>query len=235
VHRRDRIFLLIQVMYVLSPMCFVAPQAIGKTPSSPFCSHGLLGRVRSFSYLSLFLLLFPPSCVLPECLVLFRKFSFGFGVKPLQQLQHAFVSPLHAGMDSLIFQQRSLFWFPLFELLFLDSIVSVEHNTSSAAMAYLVNKKKLCFFFLAFVSFFIFLVSLEVVHFSEAATIIIDLKHDTKRRGGRGACFCRMAYNASSMLCRIADNASSMLLLWLLLHGEQVDHSFLSPLRRVWK
>jgi hypothetical protein len=32
-------------------------------------------------------------------------------------------------------------------------------------------------------------------------------------------CFCRMAYNASSMLCRIADNASSMLLLWLLLHG----------------
>ncbi len=156
-------------------------------PSSPFCSHGLLGRVRSFSFLSLFLLLPPPPCVLPECLVLFRKISFGFGVKPLQQLQHAFVSLLHAGMDSLIFQQRSLFWFPLFELLFLDSIVSEEHNTSSAVMAYLVNKKKPCFFFLAFVSFFIFLVSLEVVHFSEAAIIIIDLKHDTKRRGGRGA------------------------------------------------
>lgn len=105
----------------------------------------------------------------------------------MQQLQHAFVSLLHAGMDSLIFQQRSLFWFPLFELLFLDSIVSEEHNTSSAVMAYLVNKKKPCFFFLAFVSFFIFLVSLEVVHFSEAAIIIIGLKHDTKRRGGRGA------------------------------------------------
>jgi hypothetical protein len=156
---------------------------------------------------------------------------------------------LHAGMDSLIFQQRSLFWFPLFELLLLDSIVSEEHNTSSAAMAYLVNKKKPCFFFLAFVSFFIFLVFLEVVHFSEAAIIIIDLKHDTKRRGGRGAwpfswfCFLVMlphgeqcflyAFAAWHTMLLLCFAASRTMLLQCFFYG--FCYSFLFPLRRVWK
>lgn len=65
--------------------------------------------------------------------------------------------------------------------------------------------------------------------------LVLFSGHVATWRAMLSLCFCRMAYNASSMLCRIADNASSMLLLWLLLHGEQVDHSFLSPLRRVWK